>query len=106
MSLNIASPRAPELTTGAPIAPKPPASAAARDPKLRKAFDAFVGETFFGQMLKSMRQTVGKPAYFHGGRAEEAFTQQLDQVLTEKLSESSADKFSEPMYELMGLGRK
>ena len=65
-----------------------------------------MGETFFGQMLKSMRKTVGKPAYFHGGRAEEIFTQQLDQVLAEKLSEASADKLSGPMYELFTLGRK
>jgi hypothetical protein len=84
---------------------KPPA-AAGQDPKMRKAFDSFVGETLFGQMLSSMRKTVGKPAYFHGGRAEEVFTQQLDQVLAQKLSQSSADKLSGPMYELMMAGRK
>ena len=41
--------------------------------ELREKFTQFVGETFFGQMIKSMRSTVGKPAYFHGGQAEEAF---------------------------------
>ena len=41
--------------------------------KLREAFDSFVGETFYGQMLKEMRKTVGKSAYFDGGRAEEIF---------------------------------
>ena len=87
-----------------PKMPQP--SAAQNNPELRKAFDKFVGETFFGQLLRSMRKTVGKPAYFHGGRAEEIFQQQLDQVLVEKVTQSSADKFSGPMFELFTLQRK
>ncbi len=86
-----------------------PAAAAAQAPKdarLHEAFNSFVGETFYGQMLKSMRQTVGKPAYFNGGRAEEIFTQQLDQVLAQKLAQSSGQKLSDPMYKLFSLGRK
>jgi Rod binding domain-containing protein len=86
--------------------PKPPAPGSARDPKLRKAFDAFVGEALFGQMLKGMRKTLGKPAYFYGGRTEEIFQQQLDQVLAEKLSDASAEKLSGPMFELFTLERK
>jgi Rod binding domain-containing protein len=78
----------------------------AQNPELRKAFDSFVGETFFGQLLQSMRKTVGKPAYFNGGRAEEIFQQQLDQTLAKNLSEASADKFSGPMFELFTLQRK
>ena len=88
--------------SAAPRAPQ----AAAEDAELRKAFDSFVGEAFYSQMLKSMRKTLGKPAYFHGGRAEEIFQQQLDQVLAEKLGSSSAEKLSGPMYELFTLGRK
>lgn len=87
-----------------PNAAAPPASAA--DPKLRAAFDAFVGEAFFTQMLKSMRKTLGKPAYFHGGQTEEIFQQQLDQVLAGKLASSSADSFSGPMFELFTLPRR
>ena len=95
-----------DLVSTTTVAPKPPSSAAPENPELRKAFDSFVGETFYGQMLKSMRKTVEKPAYFHGGRAEEIFTQQLDQVLAKKLSESSADKLSGPMYALFTAARK
>ena len=87
-------------------AKKPDLAGAAQNPELRKAFDAFVGETVFGQLLHSMRKTVGKPAYFNGGRAEEIFQQQLDQVLAKNISESSADKFSGPMFELFTLQRK
>lgn len=67
--------------------------------QLRENFNQFVGETFFGQMLKAMRSTVGKPAYFHGGRTEEVFQGQLDQHLAEHLTETSAAKIADPMFE-------
>ena len=89
-----------------PLAPSPASKDDGKDDaELRQAFNSFVGQVFFGQMLKAMRKTVGKSAYFHGGRAEEIFQQQLDQVLGEKLSEVSGEKFSEPMFELFRLGR-
>ena len=111
MNVNLSPPPAVDVLQSQPAAPKPPLPGE-RGPdsedqgELRKTFDAFVGETFFGQMLKAMRKTVGKPAYFHGGRAEEIFQQQLDQVLSEKLSQSSGRKFSGPMFELFALGRR
>jgi hypothetical protein len=67
--------------------------------ELRKQFTQFVGEAFYGQMLKAMRATVGKPAYFHGGRAEEVFQGQLDQHMVEHLTETTAEKFAEPLFE-------
>jgi Rod binding domain-containing protein len=67
--------------------------------ELREKFTQFVGEAFFGQMIKAMRSTVGKPAYFHGGRGEEAFQGQLDQKMAEELAEKSASRFAEPMFE-------
>lgn len=91
-----------------PAMPAPPLSPtqATEDPALRETFQQFVGETLFGQMLKSMRKTLRKPAYFHGGRAEEIFQQQLDQVLAEKMSKASADKLASPMFELFTLKRR
>ena len=85
-----------------PLAPTAAAQGDARkdETEVREAFDSFVGQLFFGQMLKAMRKTVGKPAYFHGGQAEEIFQQQLDQVLGEKLSEASRHQFSGPMFDL------
>ncbi len=76
------------------------------DSKLREAFDSFVGQTFFSQMISSMRKTVGKSAYFHGGRAEEIFQSQLDQVLSERMAEVSADQFTGPMFELFTMQRR
>ena len=79
--------------------PTPSLTMSGSSSELRERFTQFVGEAFFGQMMKAMRSTVGKPAYFHGGRAEEVFQGQLDQKLAEHLTEASAARFAEPMFE-------
>lgn len=87
---------------------QPPAALAAPKPdaaKVREAFDDFVGQTFFNQLLTEMRKTQTKPAYFHGGQAEEIFQGQMDQLLAERLSDATAETFSGPMFELFMLGR-
>ncbi|HBE67577.1 MAG TPA: hypothetical protein DDW52_05445 [Planctomycetaceae bacterium] len=80
--------------------------AAASDDELRKTFQDFVGQTFFGEMIKSLRSTQQEAAYMNGGRAEKIFQGQLDQTLAEELSNSSADKISDPMYDLFTAGRQ
>lgn len=72
---------------------------------MRDAFGDFVGQTLFGSMLATMRESVGKAAYFDGGRAEEVFQQQLDQKLVEEISNASAKSFVDPMFELFQLQR-
>ena len=73
--------------------------------EVREAFTDFVGQTFFTQLLKEMRKTVEKPAYFHGGQAEEIFQGQLDEVLAEHLSDATADSFAGPMFDMFMLRR-
>lgn len=67
---------------------------------LEEKFTQFVGQTLFGSMLASLRKTLGKPAYMHGGRTEEVFQKQLDQVIVEDLTEASADSIASPMFDL------
>ena len=74
--------------------------------ELRESFQDFVGQTLFGSMLSSMRKTLGKPAYMHGGRAEEVFQKQLDQHIVEDLTDASAQTISDPMYELFNMQRR
>lgn len=96
------------LTTLQSRFPEAPRVLQAKDtasPELKEAFSSFVGNTFYSQMLSSMRSTVDKPAYFHGGRAEEIFQGQMDQILAEDLTKASADQFTGPMFELFMLGR-
>lgn len=99
-----------DLLPGASTASQPPAAlsaSASQDPgELKEAFTDFVGQTMFGSMLASMRKTVGKPAYMHGGRTEEVFQQQLDQHIVEDLTESSAETIADPMFQLFNMQRR
>ncbi|MDX1926869.1 MAG: rod-binding protein [Pirellulaceae bacterium] len=83
-----------------------PLNPSAASPELREAFEDFVGQTFFSEMIKACRTSQKPSAYFNGGRAEEIFQGQLDQVLSEELSKSSADKIADPMFELFMLKRQ
>lgn len=86
------------------LTPTTDRASTARD-NTREAFSDFVGQTFFTQLLHEMRKTVEKPAYFHGGQAEEIFQGQLDQVLAEHLSDATAETFAGPMFEMFMLRR-
>ena len=66
--------------------------------ELKETFNTFVGESYFGQLLKSMQSTVGKPAYFHGGQAEEVFRGQLNQQMAQDMTAASADQIADPMF--------
>lgn len=74
--------------------------------KLKEVFEQFVGQTFFGLLLKEMRKSVPKTKYFHGGLAEDIFEQHLDMAVAEKLAQATGDRFAGPMYELFQLQRK
>lgn len=78
------------------VAPQAGNGKSAQD--VHDAFTQFVGQTFYGHMMKAMRSTQDKPAYFHGGQAEEVFQGQLDQAMVEHMSEASADQFAEPLF--------
>ena len=105
-------PLANSLTVNAnPQSGLPPSSSiqsnqAEGSPELREAFQDFVGQTFFAEMIKACRSGQQPSAYFNGGRAEEIFQGQLDQVLSEELSQSSAEKIADPMFELFMLKRQ
>jgi flagellar protein FlgJ len=88
---------------GAPMVNRKGPSVGSGDDALEKAFTDFVGQTLFAQVLSSMRSTQQEPAYFHGGQAEKIFQGQLDQILTEEISNASADKIAKPMYDLFRL---
>ena len=109
MNINLSTPSDLRSTYDLSTTVNPPSPAAkdgtGDDTEVREKFNEFVGQAVFGQMLKAMRKTVGKPAYFHGGRAEEIFQEQLDQVIGEKLSKATGDTFSRPMFDLFQLNQ-
>lgn len=67
--------------------------------ELKQVFSQFVGESFYGMMLKSMRRTLGEPAYFHGGQAEEMFRSRLDQQVAEDLAGSPNNNLADSLFE-------
>lgn len=74
--------------------------------ELKQAFQDFVGQTFFAEMIKAMRTGQEPAKYFNGGQAEKIFQGQFDQTLAEELSQSSADQIADPMFKLFQLGRQ
>lgn len=71
----------------------------------REAFDKFVGGTFYRQMLGEMQKSVGKPAFMHGGQAEEMFRSELNSHLADKMAASSGKELTGSMFELFNLQR-
>ena len=78
----------------------------AKGDEVREAFQEFVGKTFYGQLLKSMRKSVGQSAYFHGGKGEEIFRSQLDQLVVEGITEKSGASLSDSLYNLSALSQR
>lgn len=68
--------------------------------EIRKQFQNAVAGTFYRQMMKSLRSTTGKPAYLHGGQAEEIFRGQLDEIMADQLAAGSGQVFSDRLFEL------
>lgn len=67
-------------------------------PELKEAFQKFVAGTFYKQMFKAMREGQNKPAYFHGGQAEEMFQAQLDQQISEDLATGAGSSLADTLF--------
>ena len=80
-----------------------PRSADSTPAKLRRMTDQIVGSVFYGTLLRTMRASTFRGKHGHGGRGEEVFAAQLDQVLAERagaarsynLSETIADRLAD-----------
>jgi hypothetical protein len=96
----LTNPLAPPRANAQPLGPIAPRKNGHDTTEMKKAFTDFAGQTFFGELVKQMRATQQKPAFFHGGMGEDVFQSQLDQIMVERMTETSAAAFSDPMYHL------
>ncbi len=64
----------------------------------REAFQSAVAGTFFKMMLKSLHKMHDKPAYFHGGQAEEAFQNQMNELLAEDFARTHGAPLVDSLY--------
>ena len=83
------------------VSPKGETPVDANEKQFRELLHQFIGQTLFGQMLKSMRATQEKNPFFDGGQAEEIYQSMLDMELTNQMTKSTSKTLSEPMYKLM-----
>ena len=73
----------------------PTASALPAAPQTEAAFEDFVGNTFFSQMLKALRSTQQEVAYLGGGQAEKTLQSQFDQMLVDRLADEHGGDFAQ-----------
>ena len=87
-------------TVTAPQAAPAPAAVASRQNELKKVFNEFTAGTFYREMLGALRKGSGKPAYFHGGHAEDVFRAELDRQIADDLAARHGDAFTGPLYDV------
>ena len=78
--------------------PGSPPDQAKPSKELREAVGSVVGTVFYGTLLKAMRNSVLKGEFGHGGRGEEVFQAQLDQMLVERVGQASGFSLHEALY--------
>ena len=69
--------------------------------RLRPVAQQWVGQTFFGTMLKQARESplADKDGPFGGGRGGAAFSSLLDQTLAEKASRGAGEKLVDALVD-------
>ena len=66
--------------------------------RLRDAVDQTVGSVFYGTLLKTMRDSPLKGTIGHGGRGEEVFQNQLDQLFVERAGNAKSYDLNEAIF--------
>jgi len=79
--------------------PRPPGGV--DDAALRAKAEQLVSQTFFGTLLKQMRQSPWKSEMFSGGRAGQAYQQMFDQHLVEKLGRGAGRRLVDSLVKDM-----
>ncbi len=66
--------------------------------ELREAINEVIGSVFFAPMLRTMRSSSIKGSFGHGGRGEEIFQGQLDQMLSERAGKATSFELSDVLF--------
>ncbi len=69
------------------------------DEAIREHIGEFVGNVFYGTLIREMQASKLKGEYFHGGRGEEVFQGQLGMEIAQRLGRAPGDPIAEHMYE-------
>lgn len=86
----------PDAAKAALTPPKSPQLSELRA-ELRRAVGEFVGNTFYGTLIKQMQASSFKTKYMHGGRGEDVFQGQLGIELAQRLGRSTNNPVADRM---------
>lgn len=67
--------------------------------RLRTTVNEVVGSVFFAPMLRSLRNSSLTGTFGHGGRGEEVFQAQLDQILAERAGKGARNSLSQTIVD-------
>ncbi len=65
---------------------------------LRADVGEFVGNVFYGTLLKAMQDSKLKGSYMHGGRGEEVFRGQLHMELAKRMGQAKNDPIANSLF--------
>lgn len=68
---------------------------------LRDLVGNFVGNVFYGTLLRELQNSTLKGKYLHGGRGEEVFRGQLNMEVANRMGRAPNDPIANHMYEAM-----
>ena len=74
--------------------------------ELRRRAGEFVGNVFYGTLIRQMQQSKTKGPFLHGGRGEEVFQAQLGMELAKRMGRSPNDPVANKVYQAMQRGKK
>ena len=66
--------------------------------RLRHLSGEIAGSIFYGTLLRTMRESVLKGEYGHGGRGEDIFAAQLHGLFAERLGAAKQNPLAESLY--------
>lgn len=84
-------------------------AAATTSPKndtLRETVGEFVGNVFYGTLMRQMEKSPIKGKFGHGGRGEDVFQSQLHMEYAKRLGRAPGDPIADRIYEAMTRGRR
>lgn len=67
--------------------------------RLKDITGRVVGSVFYGEMLRTMRESKIKGTFGHGGRGEEVFSAQLHDMLAERMGTSRGHGLADLLYD-------
>ena len=73
------------------------AAAPTQDDKIEAQVKNWVGQTFFGTLMKQMRDSPFKSDLFSGGRGEQAFGSMYDTHLAQRMAQKLGDRIARPI---------